>query len=130
MNDKTLVVDNTEELPETVKFAYTEAPDYKIIYANGVYGGLTGKDELRFDFFQEFRPAPSEEVHEITEEGKPGLLVSEDRDAQQLELIREKQINVVMTISAAKALYKWLEDKLETYDALMEAKQKGGIRGE
>lgn len=125
MTDEKLIDEAIENLPETAKVVYKKAPDYKLVYINGVYGGLTGKGELRFDFFQEFHPYPDEETFEITEEGKLGNPLPSDEDSE-FELIREKQFGVVMSMSCAQSLYKWLEDKLEAY-AQIKAKLGGEI---
>jgi hypothetical protein len=122
MANKTLTEIEAQKLPETIKFIYTKSPDYKVIYSNGIYGGLTGNLELRFDLFQEFKQFPSEETREINEDGSVGRLISESQDSQQLEIIREKQIGVIMTITTAKALHKWLEEKLKIY-AQIETKE-------
>lgn len=125
MTDEKLIDEAIENLPETAKVIYKKSPDYNIVYVNGVYGGLTGKGELRFDFFQEFHPFPDEETLEITDEGKLGNPILPDEDSEQFELIREKQFGVVMSMNFAQSLYQWLEDKLEAYERI-----KANLEGE
>ena len=114
-----------ENLPKEAKITYTKSPDYKFVYANGIYGGLTGKGELRFEFFQEFHPHPDEEIVEITEGG--GLGKSEVKsDLTRIELIREKQAGVVMSMNCAQAIYQWLGQKIEAYKTI-QAMQGGEV---
>jgi len=116
--DRQSVEDEIKELPETVTIVYTDTPGYKVIYVNGIYGGLTGKDEIRFDLFQEFKPAPDKEVYEVTKGGRMGNIISDNEEVQTLQLIREKQVGVIMPISFARVLHSWLGDKLETYEQI------------
>ena len=114
MADEKLLGKETEESIERVKFIYTKSPDYKVAYVNGIYGGLTAKGELKFDFFQEFSPFPDEELFEVTPDGRKGEPIQPDLQ-QEVEVIREKQFGIIMTMSFAKALCGWLDEKLDTY---------------
>ncbi len=126
MADDKLIDEEAESLPKEAKVTYTKSPDYKLVYVNGVYGGITGKGELRFDFFQEFHPYPEEEILEITDDGKLGA--PEPEDSEQFELIREKQIGIVMSMGFAQSLLQWLKDKVETYEKI-KTELGGGIGG-
>ena len=129
MADENLIDEEAKSLPKEAKVTYTKSPDYKLVYVNGIYGGLTGKGELRFDFFQEFHPYPEEEIVEITDEGKLGKVIpSEDEEgSKQFELIREKQIGIIMSMGVAQSLFEWLKDKIEIYEKIKPL--GGGIGG-
>jgi hypothetical protein len=102
---------------KSVKYTFTNAPDYKVIYVNGVYGGNTTKGELCFDFFREFRPFPDEEIRELDADGR--ILPQETKDLpEQVEFIRERKIGIVMTVGFARSLYEWLGDKLSDFESM------------
>ena len=120
MADEILVEKETEEFPRRVQFTFTEAPDYKVVFVNGVYGGLTEKGEIICDFFQEAPLFPNKEVFKISQDGKKGDQIEPDPDSppEQVERIRTKQFGVIMTVGFAKALRGWLDDKLEAYKSI------------
>jgi len=118
MAEKMSDEDKIEKFPDTVKVVYTEAPDYKVIYANGVYGGVTGREELRFDLFQEYHQFPNEEQRKINEDGTIGDPIPNERDSGQLELIRERQVGIVIPISFAETLHRWLGERIEAYKGI------------
>ncbi len=126
MADEKLVEKETEESIERVKFIYTKSPDYKVAYVNGIYGGLTAKGELKFDFFQEFSPFPDEELFEVTPDGRKGEQIQPDLQ-QEAEVVREKQFGVIMTVAFAKALRDWLDEKLDTYAQMKLEQEEGGV---
>ncbi len=127
MADEKLVEEETEEFPKSVQFTFTEAPDYKVVYINGVYGGLTGQGEIICDFFQEVPLLPNKEVFKLSH-GKKGKQTEPDPDSppEQVEVIRKKQVGFIMTLGFAKALRGWLDDKLKKAPELFEAKGEEG----
>ena len=47
-----------KEQPEKIDVEYEYDPDYRLVAANGLFGGVTPRGELRIDFFAEYVPAP------------------------------------------------------------------------
>ncbi len=114
MSEETVVEKSN---PKSVRYTYVNAPDYKVVYVNGVYGGSTSKGELRFDFFQEFTSLPDEEIRKVREEGK--ILPPESEGLpEQVEFIRERKIGIIMTIGYARNLHEWLGSKLSDFEQM------------
>ena len=99
------------EEKQTVELRYTRAPDFRTVHADGVYGGITPAGQLRMEFFVAVRKSQDIEVCEIKDNklGKPLSM----EGAEPGVILREKQVSVVMSFDAAKALLPWLKDKVE-----------------
>jgi hypothetical protein len=52
-----------------VRFRFNKTPEYKIISANGAYGGMTPRGTFLLHFFNEYAPIPVAEVVDIDEKG-------------------------------------------------------------
>ena len=111
--------ENTVEVsnPTSVRYTYTNAPDYKVMYVNGVHGGNTATGELRFDFFQEFISPPDEDIHKVDTDGRV-LSAESENPPEQVEFIRERKVGIIMTMGFARSLYDWLGDKIGNFDAM------------
>ena len=95
MNDE----ERTKTPPEIV-FTYQNADNYQIIYVNGAQGGLTGNHEIQFDLYQESRLPP------------------EKQSSDSPELVRERKVGIIMSMTTAKAVHQWLGGKLEQYEQI------------
>jgi len=114
MSEETVVEKSN---PKSVRYTYVNAPDYKVVYVNGVYGGSTSKGELRFDFFQEFTSLPDEEIRKVSAEGK--ILPPESEGIpEEIEFIRESKMGIIITIGFARKLHEWLGSKLSDFEQM------------
>ena len=104
-----------EEKSKTVEFIYQKSNDYKIIYVNGVYGGLTNKGDIKFDLFHEYNPVPEADVYSVTEDGLLGERVRQKGILDNV-FIRERLIGVIMTPQAVRSIGQWLISKADEYD--------------
>jgi len=122
-------MENEKTTFQTMKYIYTKSDDYKIIYANGIYGGITLQGELCFDLFQEYRPGVKEEIHKIEKDGRIGdrINLESEIDGQQPDqavMIRERKIGITMSIDQARSFVQWMTSKINNYELLI--KQTGG----
>ena len=106
------MLDN-QELPKKVKFVYKQPDDYKIVYANGIYGGPTPRGEFKFDLFHEYGPAPESELHYVKEDGSVGGKVESEASVEEAIVIRERKIGVVMELRHAKNIASWMLTKIQ-----------------
>jgi len=118
-----------EPLPKTVRFIYTKSDDHKVIYANGIHGGITLQGEVAFDLFLEQRLATKAEVHSIKEDGTLGPKTKTEPEIEPPEqgqaiVIREKRVGVILSRDAAKNIAEWILKKVEQIDNV---KQKTAV---
>ena len=94
----------------TISFDYIKSNQFRVIRVDGVHGGLAPKAHvIQMAFFSERRPIPKKETFQL-KEGKLGeQIAKEQRDA----IIREVEIEALMDLETAKAVSKWLEEKID-----------------
>ena len=112
------MAENEEE--NVIKFFYERSPDYRVIYVNGVHGGITSRGALKFDMFIEHVKTPNEVIHSITPDG---LGPEIDRNPKNPPITRESQIGVIMTISQAKSFASWLQNHIRNFEKASEESQ-------
>ena len=117
---------NGEKKPrigEEVSFKYTYAEQFKVLYANGVWGGPNAHGDIVMNFFIERQKPPEETTHIILPEGK---LDEKSRTPKKDLLIREFQTSVILNLSIAKSVREWLNDKIEVLENAIKNKPEGG----
>ena len=98
---------------ESVVFKYTKANDYRVIAANGAYGGPVSTDEIKVDFYVESMESPNLNKIEV-EEGKLGKVIT--RVPGETNWIRELQIGLLLSRDTAENIGKWLLEKVQKVD--------------
>lgn len=92
-----------------VHFQFTKDPEYRVVYANGAFGGPTPRGDIKFDLFIEYGGSPEEVVHSMTPDG---LGPEVERSPEQMPFVRESQIGVIMSLGQAKSFGHWLLSKV------------------
>lgn len=95
---------------KTAAFKYVKARDYRVIAANGVYGGVQPRGEIKMDFFVESTETPTIERFAV-KDSKLGEPI--ERIPSEGAWIRELQIGVVLSRSTAKSIGEWLLGKVK-----------------
>ena len=109
--------ESADSQPIEMKFVYRKSADYKLHYANGIFGGFNAQGELICNFFFEARDLPKEQS--ATLQGT--TLTFKDVQISR-EIIREFNCGIIMTPQQAYAMRDWLNGKLEEFE------QKFGVR--
>jgi hypothetical protein len=106
--------------PKEFKFKYHFPEDYKPIYTNGVWGGVTPRGEIEIHFLYDRRPLPLHSTHGVTKDG--GLSGTPKKVEIGDSMLRFVQAGVVMDLAAAQSLYTWLGEKLKGLEEAARAK--------
>jgi len=86
------------------KFEDTKSPDYKYIYATGVFGGLDPNDGRMIFYLDRVEP-------ETVNEPVPGAL-------KLKKIVRELQVEVHMTPTQFKSIAQWMMRHVENYEKI------------
>lgn len=111
--------DKTDDLKDDkkVKFDYIKSNFFRVIHADGVWGGIGPTlNDIKMVFFNERPAIPQQVTHEI-KDGVLGEEIKEERVSRN-SIIREVEVNVIMNIHVARAVKKWLEDKINAIEHL------------
>jgi hypothetical protein len=101
--------------PKRVGFDLIKSNFFRVVYADGVFGGLSPSGMITMSFFNERVPLPTRIEHYVTEDGRVG---GEDRSARQTRqgIVREVETEIVMTIDGARTLHEWLGERIKAVD--------------
>lgn len=102
---------SNEKKTETIPIDYEYDPDYRIIAANGMYGGVTPRGDLRVDFFVESQPAPGpgESVYQTQPDGSS----KEISKSKKRKCVRHVQIGVLLPAQHIEGFAQWFQQKAD-----------------
>jgi hypothetical protein len=106
-----------------VKFNYIKSNFFRVIHADGAWGGLSANGQIHMTLYNERLPIPQQITHLVSSEGKLGEELKEARISKE-GFIREIEVDVVMDLDVAKAIAKWLESKINFVENLKNKSQK------
>jgi hypothetical protein len=101
--------DETASTPQNLIQHFEKSPDYRTIYATGMYGGPTVNGLLCVNFIIDIPPFPK------TTESKQEVdrLIQTKADFDGKMAIREVQCGVVINLPTAKLLVEWLNNHIK-----------------
>ncbi|MGI0085429.1 MAG: hypothetical protein ACREBQ_10140 [Nitrososphaerales archaeon] len=94
------------------KFDFIKSPMFRVIHADGVFGGMTPRGSIFLSFFSERFPIPTTIVHEIRSSGELGDEIRSEREGRK-SIVREVEVGVQLDLGVAKAFLLWLQQKIE-----------------
>ena len=117
-----------EKEPERVRFQFIKADDYRLIYVNGVYGGITPRGELICLFFLEYVDMLVEEVGSL----KDGKLQTDKirkiyrvkHKSGEIVVRRDLKVGLIIPIHQISSIANWMLDKLKSSNITIETKEK------
>jgi len=101
-----------------VVFEYTRSPNFHSIHADGVIGGLTPSGHIHVAFFSERPMLPRKHVFKLNPDGSLGAEIPDER-ASQDPVVRDMQVDVLMTANTAEVLRNWLDQYIKNLRARM-----------
>jgi len=107
------------KLPDRIDFHFEFAKDYRIVAANGIWGGATPRGQIQLDFFVERQGVPEVITNTIVEGGGIGPEVP----GRVPKLIRSLQVGVLLTIGEAEVVANFILDRVREIKALQEDKK-------
>ena len=99
------------EIPEKLRVEFIKGNLFRVIHADGAFGGITPRLELFIAFYSERFPIPKVLTYEMSPEGIPTKELSSERESKE-GVIRECEIGVVVDLPIAKSFLQWLTEKV------------------
>lgn len=99
----------TELLTIDLPVKYHKSTQFRVVYAEGCFGGVSNRGLIRCSFWNERSSLPTEGMLHIVD----GLPLTEDVVAGGEGLAREVEAEIVMDLNAAVAFHGWFSHKLE-----------------
>ena len=96
-----------------VVFEYIKDPMFRSAHADGFVGGLTPNGHIHLAFFSERSLLPKKHVYKLNSDGSLGPEVPDERASRE-PIVRDIQVDVVLTLLAAEGLKNWLDQYIKT----------------
>lgn len=96
--------------PNNITFKYICPDDLRDLHVNGLFGGVTPRDEIYIHFYSERHPIPKRATHKLDEKGVP----SKEADIEVGgDVVRLVQASISLDIGMAIAMRDWLNEKIK-----------------
>lgn len=93
-----------------LKFKYVIPDHISDCYVNGLWGGVTPRDEINMHFYSERHPIPKEAIYRMAETST----TSEQSEEPVFggDVVRLIQASIIMDLNTAIGIREWLDDKI------------------
>lgn len=98
-----------------VEFFFEESADFKLIPANGMWGGITTRGDFRLDFFVETIATPESITYPLNPDGTLG---PELKRKPSTRYVRRLEAGVLMSLETAELLSGFIKDRIAEYKKL------------
>ena len=112
---------NGKAAEQKVAFDYIKGQYFRVIHADGAIGGLTAQGNIHFALYSERKAIPRRHVLPIKSDGTLGDPIPSETVTRD-SVVREMDVNVVMSPETATNLAKWLVDRVEDLKKLQSEK--------
>lgn len=94
-----------------IRIEYMKSNLFRVVHADGAFGGTSPRLQLFMTFYSERFPIPKVLTYQPTSTGAPGHEVMEERESKE-GIIREVEVGVLLDLPAAKTFAVWLNEKI------------------
>ena len=118
--EATLAVGDDSGSPE-VQFHYIKSNHFRVIHADGAFGGVTARGYVQVAFYSERRAIPR--VIGLVRDAETGSLEEKVIDTRE-GWVREVEVDVLLDERTTEELVEWLQDKLNLLRTLHAREQR------
>ena len=99
----------------TVRIEFDKAADFRLIAADGAWGGPTPRGRIMVNFFVDVPVSPYSVTHELSPDGQLGPEVdrSPSHDEGTPRVAREVQVGILLSPEDAEGIAHWLLEQVE-----------------
>lgn len=112
-----------KEEQNVIRFEFEKTPQFRNIHVDGVFGGLAPKGLINMAIFNERRPIPKATTHVLEDDHHLGEELVEARDVRS-SVFRSVEANLIMDLSTAISIQRWLADKIAQHEKAIEEQEK------
>ena len=101
---------NGKQDPDEIGIEWEYDKDYRLVAANGMWGGITPRGDLRIEFFAESNSIPGEAVYLRNESGS---YKETHKIPEKPTVVRKIQIAVMVPGPQVRSFAEWFKDKAQ-----------------
>ncbi len=112
------------DMSKAIRFHMIKSGAFRVIHADGAFGGPTPRGNLMFTLYSERVPFPQRISHELTSTPEGELRLGDEIVADRISkdgVVRELECGVVMDIAGVRSLHAWLGAKIKEMDGKPDA---------
>lgn len=107
-----------DDIIDKVTFNYIKSNFFRVIHVDGVHGSPTPKGQLQMAIFNERLPIPQQVSHSINKDKQLGGEIFDER-VGRTGIIREVEVELLMSLDTAKAINRWLDEQIKQIESLV-----------
>ena len=111
----------TAKKTRPLPFHYIKANQFRVIHVDGAHGGITPSGNIQMAFFSDRQPIPQIVVHHVDQDGNVSAEEIASERVSKTGIVREVEVEAIMSLASAKVLVKWLADKISTLEKIRAA---------
>lgn len=110
--------------PAEVRFDYIKGQFFRVVFADGVYGGGTPRGHFHLAFFNERTAIPQQVTQKL--DPKTHELGTEipEKMVTRGSVVRELEVDVMMTLETAKVVAAWMQTHIKMFEDQLKAQGK------
>lgn len=108
--------DNSETQRRRIRFYYIKSQQFRVAHVDGAVGGLTPNGLIHMAVYSERPAIPQSTEHDLPLEGQIGDTL--DQEGKQ-GIVREVDIDLMMSREAATHIRDWLNDRISDLDRIL-----------
>ncbi|MGH9968160.1 MAG: hypothetical protein ACREBG_10070 [Pyrinomonadaceae bacterium] len=105
--------ENVSKEQQEISFNYVKSNLFRVIHADGAWGGLSPRGDIHIAFYNERAAIP--DFSKVVFSQSRRLVESETFEASS-ELVREVEVDVIVDLTTAKALRTWLDTMISALE--------------
>ncbi len=94
---------------QQITFHYLKSTQYRVVHIDGAIGGVTPSGFIHFSMYNERSAIPREQVFSVD---KDGVLGNVEQTVSREGIVREMEVDAIMSLATAKSLRDWLTDQI------------------
>jgi hypothetical protein len=101
---------------ETMEFRFLKGNSFHAVHVDGAWGGVTPRGDIHMVVYSERPAIPDKVIHEIIAGHFLGGQVGEEGAGG---LVREAEVDLIMSLQTAKGMAVWLQDKITKLESVI-----------
>jgi hypothetical protein len=117
-------------LPEKLFFDYIKSNDFRVIHADGAFGGLTPQGLVFVTLYAERPPIPTRIGYTVAQDGQGHIKLGDELKEERVcrdGIVRDLEVGVMMSVAVAESLRDWLSVRIaqarETFETAPAAQE-------
>lgn len=105
--------------PIKFEFDLIKSNFFRVVYAEGAWGGVSPRGKLNIAFYNERSAIPTKTALTLVKDGTGALKSAgpEEIVSSRNTIVRELEVEVVMDLAGAVDFYQWLGERIEQLKA-------------